>query len=112
MDELTRFARLLMDRLAARPEGIARPVSVAEVRKTVLPYRAQRKALGLDSVEDYDTVLLRLIAEERGYVRTMPATSAALAREELGQSNPDLGVLDSIPDSTIQVTRSAEPTSE
>lgn len=104
MDELTRFARILMERLAARPEGVARPISVAEVRKAVLPYRAQRKALGLDSVEDYDTVLLRLIAEERGYVRTMPATSAALAREELGQSNPDLGVLDSIADSTIQVT--------
>jgi len=104
MDELTRFARVLMERLAARPEGVARPISVAEVRKTVLPYRAQRKALGLDSVEDYDTVLLRLVAEERGYVRTMPATSAALAREELGLSNPDLGVLDSIADSTIQVT--------
>ena len=104
MDELTRFARVLMERLAARPEGVTRPVSVAEVRKAVMPYRAQRKALGLDSVEDYDTVLLRLIAEERGYVRTMPATSAALAREELGQSNPDLGVLDSIADSTIQVT--------
>ena len=104
MDELTRFARVLMERLAGRPEGVARPVSVAEVRKTLLPYRAQRKALGLESVEDYDTVLLRLVAEERGYVRTMPATSAALARDELGQSNPDLGVLDSIADSTIQVT--------
>jgi len=64
MDELTRFARVLMERLAARPEGVARPISVAEVRKTVLPYRAQRKALGLDSVEDYDIVLLRLVAEE------------------------------------------------
>ena len=104
MDELTRFARILMERLAGRPEGVARPVSVAEVRKTLLPYRAQRKALGLESVEDYDTVLLRLVAEERGYVRTMPATSAALARDELGQPNPDLGVLDSIADSTIQVT--------
>jgi len=104
MDELTRFARVLMERLAARPEGVTRPVSVGEVRKAVMPYRAQRKALGLDSVEDYDTVLLRLIAEERGYVRTMPATSATLAREELGQPNPDLAVLDSIADSTIQVT--------
>ncbi len=93
MDELTRFARILMERLATRPEGVARPVSVAEVRKSVLPYRAQRKALGLDSVEDYETVLLRLVAEER--VR---------CREELGQPNPDLTILETIGESTIQVT--------
>ena len=104
MDELTRFARILMERLATRPEGVSRPVSVAEVRKSVLPYRAQRKALGLDSVEDYETVLLRLVAEERGYVKTSPAATAARCREELGQGNPDLSVLDSIADSTIQVT--------
>jgi hypothetical protein len=104
MDELTRFARQLVDRLATRPEGINRPVSVAEVRKTVLPYRAQRRALGLESVEDYETVLLRLIAEERGYVKTLPATAAARCREELAQSNPDLGLLEELSDSTIQLT--------
>ena len=104
MDELTRFARMLMERLATRPEGVARPVSLAEVRKSVLPYRAQRRALGLESVEDYETVLLRLVAEERGYVKTVPAAAAARCREELGQPNPDLTVLDAIADSTIQVT--------
>ena len=104
MDELTRFARSLMERLAARPEGVARPVSVAEVRKSVLPYRAQRKALGLDSVEDYETVLLRLVAEERGYVKTLPAAAAVRCREELGQPNPDLSILEAIGESTIQVT--------
>jgi Double zinc ribbon len=104
MDELTRFARILMERLATRPEGVARPVSVTEVRKTVLPYRAQRKALGLDSVEDYETVLLRLVAEERGYVKTLPAAAAVRCREELGQSNPDLSILEAIGESTIQVT--------
>jgi predicted RNA-binding Zn-ribbon protein involved in translation (DUF1610 family) len=104
MDELTRFARILMERLAARPEGVARPVSVAEVRKSVLPYRAQRKVLGLDSVEDYETVLLRLVAEERGYVKTLPAAAAVRCREELGQPNPDLSILEAIGESTIQVT--------
>src|SRR5258706_14576045 len=88
MDELTRFARILMERLATRPEGVARPVSVAEVRKNVLPYRAQRKALGLDSVEDYETVLLRLVAEERGYVKTLPAAAAGARPRGAGSANP------------------------
>jgi len=104
MDELTRFARQLVERLAARPEGVKRPVSVAEVRKTLLPYRAQRRALGLESVEDYETVLLRLVAEERGYVKTSPPAAAERCREELAQTNPDLGVLEEVADSTIQVT--------
>jgi len=104
MDELTRFARLLVERLGARPEGVQRPVSVAEIRKTVLTYRGQRRALALESVEDYETVLLRLVAEERGYVKTQPATAAARCREELGQSNPDLGVLEDVAEATVQVT--------
>lgn len=104
MDELTRFARQLVERLATRPEGVNRPVSVAEVRKSVLPYRAQRRALGLESVEDYETVLLRLVAEERGYVKTLPAAAALRCREELAQSNPDLSLLEELADSTIQVT--------
>lgn len=104
MDELTRFARLLVERLATRPEGVQRPVSVAEIRKSVLTYRGQRRALGLDNVEDYETVLLRLVAEERGYVKTQPAAAAARCREELGQPNPDLGLLDDIAAVTVQVT--------
>lgn len=104
MDELTRFARQLVDRLAARPEGIQCPVSVGDVRKSVLPYRAQRRALGLESVEDYETVLLRLVAEERGYVKTFPPAAAERCRKELTQPNPDLGVLEEVGDSTIQVT--------
>lgn len=104
MDELTRFARLLVERLSTRPEGVHHPVSVAEIRKSLLTYRGQRRALGLESVEDYETVLLRLVAEERGYVRTQPTAAAERCRAELGQPNPDLGVLEALAEATIQVT--------
>lgn len=104
MDELTRFARRLVERLAKRPEGAHGPVSVAELRKSVLPYAAQRRTLGLESMEDYETVLLRLVSEERGLVKTLPPAAAARCREELAQPNPDLRVLEEIADSTVQVT--------
>ena len=111
MDELTRFARTLVERLGARPEGVHRPVSVAALRREILPYRAERRALGLTSVEDYETILLRLVAEERGLVRTIPAAAAERCREVLSQPNPDLGVLEEIADSMIQVTSlAAAPT--
>lgn len=104
MDELTRFAQRLVERLAASGNGVHRPVSVAALRDTILPYRNHRRALGLTSVEDYETVLLRLVAEEGGYVKTLPAAAAERCREVLTQTNPDLGVLDEVADSTIQVT--------
>lgn len=104
MDELTRFARILVERLGARPEGVHSPVSVGVVRRSLLPYRAERRTLGLSSVEDYESVLLRLVSEERGFVKTTPPAAAERCREVLSQLNPDLGVLEEIADSMIQVT--------
>jgi hypothetical protein len=104
MDELTRFARRLVEQLGAGTGGVHRAVAVAAIREKLLPYRTHRRALALDSVEDYETVLLRLVAEERGYVKTTPAAAAKRCREEIGQPTPDLGVLDEISDATIQIT--------
>lgn len=107
MDELTRFAQRLVEQLGASREGVHRPVEVAALRETVLPYRTHRRALGIDSVEDYETILLRLVSEERGYVKTMPADAAKRCREELAQSNPDLAVLDELSAATVQITSMA-----
>jgi double zinc ribbon protein len=104
MDELTRFARRLVEQLSASKEGVHRAVTIGQVREKILPYRTHRRALMLESVEDYETVLLRLIAGERGFVRTLPAAAARRCQEELAGANPDLGVLDEVADSTIQIT--------
>ncbi len=104
MDQLTRFAQRLVEQLAAGGGSAHRPVSVGTLREKILPYRSHRRALGLASVEDYETVLLRLVAEEGGYVKTVPTAAAERCREVLAETNPDLGVLDEVADSTIQVT--------
>ena len=104
MNELTRFAQRLVEQLGSNGGTVHRPVTIAALRETILPYRSHRKALGLSSVEDYETVLLRLIAEEGGYVKTVPAAAAERCREILAGTIPDLGVLDEVADSTIQVT--------
>jgi predicted RNA-binding Zn-ribbon protein involved in translation (DUF1610 family) len=107
VDELTRFAQRLVEQLGASREGVHRPVEVAALRETVLPYRTHRRALGIDSVEDYETILLRLISGERGYVKTLPAQAAERCRKELANSNPDLGVLDEVGAATVQITSMA-----
>jgi hypothetical protein len=107
VDELTRFAQRLVEQLGATGEGVHRPVEIATLRETVLPYRAHRRALGIETVEDYETVLLRLVAGERGYVKTLPAEAARRCRDELAQANPDLGILDQLADVTVQITSMA-----
>lgn len=104
MDELTRFARRLVEQLTASKEGVNRAVPIGLIREKILPYRTHRRALMLESVEDYDSVLLRLVAGERGFVRTQPAGAAKRCQDELAGANPDLGVLDQLADSTIQIT--------
>ncbi len=107
MDELTRFAQRLVEQLGASGEGVHRPVEVSALRETVLPYRTHRRALGIDSVEDYETVLLRLVSGERGYVKTLPPEAAQRCREELAQTTPDLAVLDELAAATVQITSMA-----
>jgi hypothetical protein len=107
VDELTRFARRLVEQLGASGDAVHRPVPVAAVRKSILPYRTHRRALGIDSVEDYETILLRLVAGERGYLKTVPPEAATRCREELAQATPDLAVLDELADATVQITSMA-----
>ena len=83
MDELTRFARRLVEQLTASKEGVNRAVPIGQIREKILPYRTHRRALMLESVEDYETVLLRLVAGERGFVRALPAAAAKRCQDEL-----------------------------
>ena len=104
MTDLERFARRLVERLEARdPTGLHRPINIAELRATILPYRLNRSALGLSSQEDYELLILRLVAEEGGFVRTNPPESATRCREEVSSPNPDLEIVEDLNDTTIQL---------
>ncbi|MEO8294257.1 MAG: zinc ribbon domain-containing protein [Gemmatimonadota bacterium] len=94
MTDLERFFRRLVDNLIAiDPARLHRPVSIEEIAQTIVPYRTNRRALELESNEDYDMVLLRLCAGEGGFVRTDPPEAQAAFVEETASLNPDLSVL-------------------
>lgn len=94
MTDLERFFRRLVGNLASTdPARLHRPIPLDDVRQTIVPYRANRRALGLESSEDYELVLLRLCAGEGGFVRTEPEEVRARFAEELRGANPDLEIL-------------------
>jgi hypothetical protein len=92
--DLERFFRQMVRNLASTdPARLHRPLPLADIRDSIVPYRVNRRALQLESSEDYELVLLQLCAGEGGFARTEPDDVRALFAAELRSSNPDLAIL-------------------
>lgn len=94
MTDLERLFQHLVAALAADDLAqLNRPVALGDIKDSILPYRTSRRALGLDTIEDYDLLLLRLAAGEGGFARTTPEEVRARFATEVAGSNPDLSLL-------------------
>jgi hypothetical protein len=91
MTDLERLFHQLVNNLASIDQArLHRPLSLADIRETILPYRANRRALKLESSEDYELVLMRLCAGEGGFARIEPEETRAEFASEARSQNPDL----------------------
>ena len=94
MTDLERLFRQLVANLRATdPARLRRPMVLADIRDVILPYRANRRALQIETSEDYEVALMRLCAGERGFARLDPYEAQTEFASELEGSNPDLGLL-------------------
>jgi len=85
--------RLLVRTLSEQhPTRAHQPIAINELMDSILPYRLVRRELGVDSSEDYETLLFRLCAGEGDFVQAEPATQSAL-EAELAKPLPDLALL-------------------
>jgi Double zinc ribbon len=92
MAELEHFFRVLVQTLAGQnPARLHQPLAIGEVSR-VLPYREARRQLFLDSVEEYETLLIRLCAGEGGFAQADAATQREFAAE-VQRPLPDLDVI-------------------
>jgi hypothetical protein len=83
------FAQLVRNLAAISPARLRTPMTLAELRESIIPYRANRRALQLESVEDYELVVLRLCAGEGGLVRTEPEEVRARYLGSADVTTPD-----------------------
>jgi hypothetical protein len=89
--DLERFFVQLVRSLAADDRArLGKPLLLGDIRNSILPYRTHRRALELDSSEDYELVLMRLCAGEGGFARTGPDEVRDEFVEEVRSPNPDL----------------------
>jgi len=87
------FRHLTRTLQAVDPARLQQPVSVAELVSRFVPYRTSRRALGVESSEDYELLLLRFASGEGGFAITEPDPVRLRFASEAKSPNPDLSVL-------------------
>jgi hypothetical protein len=93
MTELERFAATLLTQWRADGGVDGAPITVSVLLDRVLPYRVARRMLGIDVSEDYEALVLRLLAEDEDLVRTEPVNAADMAKATITSRLPDLDAL-------------------
>ena len=93
MDLERLFSQIVVNLAAMDPARLRRPLSVADIRDTIVPYRANRRTLQIESSEDYELALMRLCAGEGGLAHTDTHEAKAEFALELDSPNPDLAIL-------------------
>jgi hypothetical protein len=101
------FRRLVRNLADTEPARLHQPLPLADVYQSIVPYRSNRRSLGLESSEDYELVLLRLAGGEGDLVRTEPEEARKRFAAEASSSNPDLGLLRRMDD--VFLTIRSEP---
>jgi hypothetical protein len=92
MDDLDRLFQRLVHNIRFRsPEYLTVPFTVQDLYDALVPYRHNRRELGIETNQDYETAVARLLSGERGYVRTDPELQDKL-KKELASINPDPGI--------------------
>ena len=93
-DDVGRLFELLINVLAEQhPKKLSSPFEASEPYQKILPYKVHRRALGLDSHQDYEMAVLRFLSGERGYAVVSPAEVRDALIEEIREVDPNPGVL-------------------
>jgi hypothetical protein len=91
MDDLDRlFQRLVHNIRNGHAEYLSVPFTVQELYDTLVPYRHYRRDLGIDTNQDYEAAVTRLLSGEKGYIRADQTMQDRL-KKEMSSANADVG---------------------
>lgn len=108
MTDLERFFERLVRNVAAiDQQRVREPIAVASIKTSILPYRTNRRALGLEGTEDYEELLVRLVSGEGGLVTTVPQDVADWCKRQMSSLSPDLSGIPGQAAATITVNPEA-----
>ena len=107
MDDLDRlFQRLVHNIRNGHAEYLSVPFTVQELYDTLVPYRHYRRDLGIETNQDYEAAVTRLLSGEKGYVRADKAMQDRL-RQELESPHADVGAFRDFAETRISLAPEA-----
>lgn len=102
--DVERLFRLLVQTLhGSDPSHLRAPVRLHDLLTRIVPYRNARRALRVDTSEDFELLVLRLAGGEGGFVATQPEAVHVRFAEEAVSVNPELGVLQEFRDAQLRL---------
>lgn len=107
MDDLDRvFQRLVQNIRTRSPEQATLPFTVAELYEQLIPYRHNRRELGIETNQDYEIAVMRLLSGERDYITGDDAMQDSL-KKEIASQNPDTGAFREFATTQISISPAA-----
>src|SRR4051812_3086765 len=107
MDDLDRvFHRLVSNIRHRHPEYLTLPFTVQELYETLIPYRHHRRELGIETNQDYEIAMTRLLSGERDYLLADQSMRDKL-QAELASSHMDPGAFREFSESKVSLAPEA-----
>jgi len=92
MDDIDRLFRRLVENIRnGYPAYLTHHFEVSELYQNLIPYRHNRREIGIETNQDYEVALCRLLSGERGYLAVDDAMAGAI-RAELATPNPNTAI--------------------
>jgi hypothetical protein len=107
MTDLVQFGAAVLTQWRAEGGRDHDAIAVGDLLDRVLPYRVARRTLGIDMSEDYEALILRLLAGEAELVSVMPPDAGERARITIESKLPDLEVLQSLRPASMTFSKAA-----
>src|SRR5213082_1266138 len=105
--DLERIAKHLVETVRARfPQYLTQPFDVGELHQNILPYRHHRRDLGLETNEDYEFAMLRLLSGAGDFL-TVDDRMRDVLQKELASPNPDPAAFRQFASASVALSPSA-----
>jgi hypothetical protein len=107
MDDLDRvFHRLVSNIRHRHSEYLTMPFTVQELYETLIPYRHHRRELGIETNQDYEIAVSRLLSGERDYLLADQSMRDKL-KAEIGTGHGDPGAFREFANSKVSLAPEA-----
>lgn len=107
MDDLDRvFHRLVSNIRHRHSEYLTMPFTVQELYETLIPYRHHRRELGIETNQDYEIAVSRLLSGERDYLLADQSMRDKL-KAEIGAGHGDPGAFREFANSKVSLAPEA-----